>query len=586
MTLEDAVTNILDRLADKENQVWSRAEIAEYFKDGYDQFCRRGKCLWDVWIIPNISPTANWSSDLERYHAETTPGFGFTDERFGFTAEDERGKPYGGDSNRYPGGSASMQPAVATRQGDVTQFKSDFSNLTTTTTQVKGGTLPQSVVEVSRVAYDERTLTGISSQRMRELDPRYETRAGEPQWFLFDKDGLFYVRVVPAAQGNASYDTVNSGGWGNLNQRVDSNGDIIDTIDGVASNLSNPDRIWGFEEAADGPYFEQAGILSLTASGTVEQGTGKGGGNAIFTSQAANGSRLTFDRNFTPATGNWTISLWHKKDNTNPFSGSGHIIFDGDGSTTANSRFRLNWPQQSSPTAPTLQISDGSSWTTISGFSNISNDVWYLVTIAYDGTDCHMWVYDGDSYDETFSATVTPNASPTSTGAIHGRATGGRVNGTTDQLYVWNSFVTQANVRSVMDNKNPTWGILRERNDIFAAGGPHGNPTQIHPHNLNIKVEGFRLGRDLDSYEVELPLAYQKYPIFWAMYRALERTGGGQDLQLADHFKGRFEIGVSRIEAKVREMDKERAGRMGGLRKMVPYGLGDPVPPYPYGVPF
>jgi len=358
MTLDDAVTDILTRLADQENQIWSRDEIKLYFKDGYDQFCRRSKCLWDVYVIPNLPPVGNWQSDLELYYAQTTPGFGFTDDPMMITAEDEKGKPVDGTSGRYPGSRG--QPASATRPGD-RDFMDDFSNLTATTKQVKGGTLPHETVEVVRVVYDGRTLKGISSQRMRELDPRYETRGGEPQWFIFDKDGLFYLRVVPAAQGNASYDTVD-GSWGNLNYT---------------------------------------------------------------------------DEDITVA-------------NTN---------------------------------------------------------------------------------------------------------TGG-------------------------------WGILRERTDYFPSGGPHGMPTQVHPDSLNIKVEVFRLGRDLDSHEVEIPLAYQKYPLFWAMYRALERSGQGQDIQLSDHFKQRFELGVKRMEAKAREMDKERAGRLGGLSKMTPFGLGDPVPPYPYGAPF
>jgi hypothetical protein len=357
-TLDDAIDDALNRLADKENAIWTRSEMALYVKDGYDQFCRRSKCLWDIYVIPNLPPVGNWGSDLEKYLAEKTAGFGVTDERLQFTAEDERGKvtgPYGS----YPGGQA--QPVSATRPGD-RDFMDDYSNLTTSTAlQVKGGTLPSGTVEVSRVSYDRRTLTGMSSQRMRELDPRYETRGGEPQWFIFDKDGLFYLRVVPAAQGNASYPTID-GSWGNYNQ-----------------------------------------------------------------------------------------------------------------------------------------------------------------------TD----------------ATVTEVADP-----------------------------------------NTAWGQLRERSDWFPSGGPHGIPTQVHPDALNIRVEVFRLGRDLDNYEIEVPEAYKKYIIFWSMYRALEKTGQGQDIQLSDHFKNRFEMGVKRMEAKAREMDKERSGRLGGIGKMQPFGLGEPVPPYPYGQPF
>ena len=364
MRLEDAVTDVLTRLGDKENLIWSRDEIELYFTDGLDQFARRSKCLWDVYVIENLPPVGNWQSDLEKYFAEQNPGWGLTDEKMHFSAEHERGDPTGGSTGAY--GTNRSGPAVATSPGD-RNFVSDFSSITTSNGKlVTGGTLPNNTVEVTRVGYDNRTLTGISSQRMRQLDPRYETRGGEPQWFMFDKDGLFYLRVVPAAQGSATYNTID-GSWGTRVQRLDSDSAIENTI--------------------------------------------------------------------------------------------------------------------------------------------VTND------------------------------------------------TGG-------------------------------YGILVGNSGAFPSGGPWGTPTRSHPDSLNIKVEVFRLNRDTAAYEVELPLAYQKYPIFWAMHRALERTGQGQDIQLSDHYKSRFEMGTERMEAKVREMDKERAGRLGGLVKMQPFGLGDAIPPYPYGVPF
>jgi hypothetical protein len=361
MRLETAVTDVLTRLGDKETAVWTRDEIELYYKDGLDQFCRRSKCLWDIYAIENLPPVGNWQTDLEKYFAEQIPGMGLTDERMNFTAEHERGDQIG---NAYPG--PRRGPAAATSPGD-RAFFGNFTNITTNNgKQVTGGTLPNNTVEVTRVAFDNRSLNGISSQRMREIDPNYETRAGDPQWYLFDKDGIFYLRVVPAAQGNASYDTV-SGSWGTLTQRLDANSAVEDTID----------------EGGHGGY-----------------------------------------------------------------------------------------------------------------------------------------------------------------------------------------------------------GILRHRTDMFPSGGPHGTPTRVHPDSANIKVEVFRLNRDPDSHEIEIPLAYQKYPIFWAMHRALERTGPGQDIQLSDHYKSRFDMGVGRMERKVRELDKERIGRLGGLRKMSEFGLGSPQPPYPYGIPF
>lgn len=363
MLIDDAVTEVLDRLADTENQIWSRDEIKAYYQDGLDMFCRRTKCLWDIHVIENLPPVGNWQTDLEKYIADHTPGLSTTDERLIFTADDEKSKPLGGGA--YAGHRGPIQ-AVITKPSDRT-YLSSYSNLTVDAgKKVVGGTLPTSTVEVSRVSYDQRTLAGMTSARMKELDPRYETRAGEPNYYVFDKDGLYFLRVVPAAQASASYDTV-SGSWGTLTQRLDSDSAVEDTI-------------------AD---------------------TGTGG-----------------------------------------------------------------------------------------------------------------------------------------------------------------------------------YGILRYRADCFPAGGPNGTPTRIHPDSLNIKVEMFRLNRDTTSNEVELPVAYQKYPVFWAMHKALERTGSGQAQQLSDHYKSRFELGVQRMEEKVREMDKERIGRLGGVTRQHNFALGEPIPPYPYGIPY
>ena len=106
-TLHDGVSDALDRLGDLDNDIWSRDEISLYYKDGYDTFCRRTKCLFDIFVIENVPRTGNWQTDLEKYFAEQKPGWALSDEPFHMTAEHERnlgfrgahGGTYRGPSN-------------------------------------------------------------------------------------------------------------------------------------------------------------------------------------------------------------------------------------------------------------------------------------------------------------------------------------------------------------------------------------------------------------------------------------------------------------------------------------------------------
>ena len=85
LTLDAAVTDILDRLGDTEESIWTRAEIALYVKDGYSLYTGQTKCLFDRWVIENVPPTGNWQTDLEKFFALQKPGWGVTDLPFHMT---------------------------------------------------------------------------------------------------------------------------------------------------------------------------------------------------------------------------------------------------------------------------------------------------------------------------------------------------------------------------------------------------------------------------------------------------------------------------------------------------------------------
>ena len=363
--LDAAVTDTLTRLGDLDNEIWGRAEISDYLKDAYDQFCGETKCLFDIHVIENLPVTGNWQTDLEKQIASTKPGFHLTDQPFHFTGEHERDLGTGGKYAQTLRGPAS---ATNKKWYDADNVESLIADLPT---KVPGGLLPEEVIDVIRVTYDNRGLQGMASARLKELDPNYETRSGDPQVYTFDKDGIYFLRIVPAAGGQANYDDTD-GTWGKLAQRLDSDSNVEDTI--VTSEVS-------------------------------------------------------------------------------------------------------------------------------------------------------------------------------------GQRTGG-------------------------------WGIIRHRTDFsFANGGTWGHPTRIHPEDLNIDVEVNRLGRDLDHHAMEIPLPYVKYVLYWAMYQALDREGSGQQLEMAKHYRERFEMGVARMKTRKRKMNLEHITTLMRQSPVEDFGLGEPQAPYPFGEP-
>lgn len=357
-TLYNLAYQTLERLSDLDERIWSFDEIAIYLQDGYDQFTTDTNCLFDITVIPNQPPVGNWQSDLERYIALQSPGNLISDNPM-FRGSD-REQPAQAISAAALGGFAGQRSVGLTNPAERDLAQPG------TPSAVPGGVLPSTTLTVSRVTFNRRSLLGVGSAQMRRIDPHFETRQGDPQFFIFDNDGIFFLRVVPVALGNAAYDTI-SGVWGT--------------------------------------------------------------------------------RTYT---------------------------------------------------------------------------------------------------DDSAVSVVTTES--------NGRDTGG-------------------------------YGILRWQTGDFPSGSGLGTPTQRHPDINNIRVEITRTGRDLTSYPSELPDAYDKYLVYWAMSQALRREGNGQMIELADHYQQRYQLGVRRFASRdLRHARGERKACLGGGGDELDtsFGLGDPQFPYPY----
>lgn len=224
MRLHELVTTESERLDDAANEVWSRAELELYSRDGYDLFARRTNCIFDRVILENTPPVANYTSDLARYLAEHTPGMSVSDRRLLITSSENR------DEIREPVAAVDLTPIAATVTDQATG-------------PVPGGRLPDGTLSVLRVTWDGQPLEQETAASLRLKDSSFETREGDPQAWLWGEDGLLALRVWPAPAGDASYDDVSG----------DLTGDESYSDDGATIDLGSGGE-WGVLSAGSDEF--------------------------------------------------------------------------------------------------------------------------------------------------------------------------------------------------------------------------------------------------------------------------------------------------------------------------------------------
>lgn len=148
------------------------------------------------------------------------------------------------------------------------------------------------------------------------------------------------------------------------------------------------------------------------------------------------------------------------------------------------------------------------------------------------------------------------------------------------------NFVAQDAITSVSEFGDDTvvsrggFGGLKRLPGYFPANGPWGTARRISQDTGNMRVEYWRRAevpsdasqpiRELDGYML-------RYVRHYALYRAYNKRGVGQDLRLAGHYKGRYDAGVARVKARAQSASAAKLRRMGGpgMRSVLP------AKPYP-----
>ena len=110
------------------------------------------------------------------------------------------------------------------------------------------------------------------------------------------------------------------------------------------------------------------------------------------------------------------------------------------------------------------------------------------------------------------------------------------------------------------------YGIIRQIPQHFPTG-QYGMVRRIVDDGRATRVEIFRRGKDLRELgHFEVPDRVVKYIEWWAMYRAFSTPGEGENKELAEHFKARFEMGKERLKKRTNDVMRERVYAMGQKR--------------------
>lgn len=100
----------------------------------------------------------------------------------------------------------------------------------------------------------------------------------------------------------------------------------------------------------------------------------------------------------------------------------------------------------------------------------------------------------------------------------------------------------------------------------------------------NTILEYFRRGATLsaDGTLLEIPDYYSDYVVWYALARAYEREGRGQDSEMSQHYQSRYSEGVARVKRRKSQALSSRTGVFGGGDRRPPK-LEDPQWPSTYG---
>ncbi len=185
-TQGELIDNVLKRLSDTAEQVWTRPEIARYGNEGLRRLSSDTLCVWDTLFLEDSATTGNYTCDAELQYMD---GGDVICAQFSYTAPS--------DADYLDPGQLDLGPTNHTHLWETaylteTYFRAVYQ-------------LPEDLAELERATWDYKRIEALRSSELESADSRYQINNGEVLGYLRDKDGWRSFRKwrVPAAAADS-----------------------------------------------------------------------------------------------------------------------------------------------------------------------------------------------------------------------------------------------------------------------------------------------------------------------------------------------------------------------------------------------
>lgn len=553
MKLTETTNEVFEDLEDAAQEVWTnRTEMEGYVRDGYDQLCRRTLCVWDIVYAENLPYTGNhvaeWEFDVTPFESNSLLAIG---QVANYRLEETTGTRF--DSVNHndltptgaPGSTAGKAGTALNLVAASSQFLSVASN---PSLQSQG----QSIIIA--VWVKPTTISGAKA-----LVTKDNGFPGDREWGLYiDGVGKYSFEIhTQFGSFSTTYQPVTAvaGNWNLVIAWVDNSEDkfymqVDDfprqqglALNGARVNSLSADFRVGktgnlsdhFNGAVDELIFWVGRVMTQEDRSRLWNG-----GDGLSFSQAVSGPVARFGGlilgRFT-----FTGKEWERDYSDNGVGPANHTsLWEVDFITTdlflATALLPETLLQVDRVTFDNYKIDCGTS-----GDARASDHRY-----QYTAGPPSAYITDQDGL---MAIRKIPVPSARADVFVH---TGNR--GTIRNVTA-NEFGTGQTVVGLR-------GALRVLDEHHPSGAGRGAPKRAYDDTKNVRVEIYRRG-DLTSDEFEIPDHYVRYVKHYAMSKAREREGPGQDLKLAKHDRARFEMGITRINDRKRTTARARTGRLG-----------------------
>lgn len=216
MTLASLRADVLRRLGDDVETVWTSVEIDSYLKDGYKQIARACRIFWDQTFLENLPRGFSYSQPWEKQYATFDYG------QANYTFDDERRL---GDEDTAEGPANHTCP-------DELHFLSDLGIASIPATSE----VPKTVTEIERATWDQMTITALTPEALAGYDSRYQLTEGEVYGYTFRQDGLRTFRKIRKPAAMAAIHEVD-GAWGILREPEDITSETVTGTWGIPRRI-------------------------------------------------------------------------------------------------------------------------------------------------------------------------------------------------------------------------------------------------------------------------------------------------------------------------------------------------------------